>query len=61
MRIPEGKAKYYALFAVLLCALVYFFIADAGTNKPRLIIIGDSLSTTQESWPNFLRQMADLM
>ena len=58
MRIPEGKAKYYILFTVLLGALVYFFIADAGHDEPRLIIVGDSLSTTHESWPNYLRQMA---
>lgn len=58
MRIPEGRAKYYVLFATMLLALVYFFIADAGPGKPRLIVVGDSLSTTQESWPSYLRQIA---
>lgn len=30
----------------------------ASHNEPRLIVIGDSLSTTHESWPNFLRGLA---
>ena len=58
MKIPQGKAKYYAVLTVLLVAVVYFFIADAGHSEPRLIVIGDSLSTTHESWPGFLREMA---
>jgi len=37
----------------LVAASIY-----AGHDEPRLIIIGDSLSTTHESWPNFLRKLA---
>lgn len=42
----------------MLVALLYLSIADAGFDEPRLIIIGDSISTTHESWPNYLRQIA---
>ena len=53
-----GKVRFAILFAVLGVSLLHFFIADAGHDEPRLIIIGDSLSTTHESWPNYLREIA---
>ena len=45
------------VFAVLVLVFV-FSVADAGHDEPRLIVIGDSMSTTHESWPNFLRYLA---
>lgn len=58
MFTANHKAHYYLAFTALVAALLYYFIADAGHDEPRLIIIGDSLSTTHESWPGFLREMA---
>ena len=46
------------LIGVIFVALGYFLVADAGHDEPRLIVLGDSLSTTHESWPNYLRQLA---
>ena len=53
------RHAHYALASlVLVGTLLFFYVADAGHKEPRLIVIGDSLSTTHESWPNFLRDMA---
>jgi hypothetical protein len=43
---------------IFLVAGLYLSVADAGHDEPRLIIIGDSISTTHESWPNRLRYLA---
>jgi hypothetical protein len=54
----KHKTHYSVALSVLVITLLYYSIADAGNNEPRLIVIGDSLSTTHESWPNFLREIA---
>ena len=41
-----------------IAALLFYAFSEAGHDEPRLIIIGDSLSTTHESWPNYLRDRA---
>jgi hypothetical protein len=54
-----GKAQLAILMSVVaLLTAHFFFPAEAGRNEPRLIIMGDSLSTTHEGWPNFLREIA---
>lgn len=59
MRFPIGKIHYAAMLAALVLSVAYYFYAaQAGHTEPRLIIIGDSLSTTHESWPNYLREIA---
>lgn len=53
------KKIHYALgFSVLLSCLLIYFIAYGEPSEPRLIVIGDSLSTSDEGWPNQLREMA---
>jgi len=42
----------------LAALLLVYFIADAEPGKPRLIVIGDSLSTSDQGWPNQLREIA---
>jgi len=42
----------------LAAFLLVYFIADAEPGKPRLIVIGDSLSTSDQGWPNQLREIA---
>ncbi len=48
----------YYIIAVFSCDLLFVSPASAGHDEPRLIIIGNSLSTTHESWPNLLREIA---
>ena len=50
--------RVVTVIAIFLVATLYLSVADAGHDEPRLIVIGDSISTTHESWPNYLRQMA---
>ncbi len=52
--------RFHAVVALLafLVTLLFFALPEAGHEEPRLIIIGDSLSTTHECWPNYLREMA---
>jgi len=52
------KSSLIAAVAVLLGTAMCLSLVFAGNNEPRLIIIGDSISTTHESWPNYLRAMA---
>jgi hypothetical protein len=51
---------HLAILVSVIALLVaqYFISAEAGRNEPRLIVMGDSLSTTHEGWPNFLREIA---
>ena len=59
MRVHKGKFTIGLAVAVFgVFVLLFYYVADAGHDEPRLIIIGDSLSTTHESWPNYLREMA---
>ena len=58
MRFPRRKRHYAPLLVIFSFVTIYFFYAYAGHSEPRLIVIGDSLSTTHESWPGFLREMA---
>ena len=59
MHLPLGRVHYAILLAgIAAVGLYYFYSAEAGHNEPRLIIMGDSLSTTHEGWPNFLREIA---
>lgn len=57
-----SKARNRLSPPVLACALLVaalcLSLAYAGNDEPRLIIIGDSLSTTHESWPSYLRGLA---
>jgi len=49
----------YTLTVMTAVFCIFFLIhADAGSKEPRLIVIGDSLSTTHESWPAYLRELA---
>jgi hypothetical protein len=50
--------RYALAVLIAVFCLMYFLRAVGGHTEPRLIIMGDSLSTTHESWPNFLREMA---
>lgn len=50
--------RAYTMIAVVSCGLFFILPANAGHDEPRLIIMGNSLSTTHESWPNLLREMA---
>ena len=50
MKTIHTTLKYGLVLLVLVISLAYFFIADAEYSEPRLIVIGDSLSTTHESW-----------
>jgi hypothetical protein len=54
----KHKRHYFVASLVLIFALLFFLIADAGHDEPRLIVMGDSLSTTHESWPGYLREIA---
>lgn len=57
--MPTHRRFTYALAtAGLLAFLFVYFIADAEPGEPRLIVIGDSLSTTDQGWPNLLREIA---
>ena len=56
--LAHVNSRYAISFLVFLTSLIIYFIAVAGSSEPRLIVIGDSLSTTHESWPNQLREMA---
>lgn len=58
MHFTRYRTHYLIAAAVSLFAFLIYYVADAGHDEPRLIVIGDSLSTTHESWPNFLREMA---
>mgnify|MGYP001544504569 CR=1 FL=1 len=49
MKTIHTTLKYGLVLLVLVISLAYFFIADAEYSEPRLIVIGDSLSTTHES------------
>lgn len=55
---PHIKFRLVLASLLLLALLCIYFIANAGSREPRLIIIGDSLSTTHQGWPNQLREMA---
>jgi len=52
------KSQRGILIATLVVVSMYFSFAYAAHDEPRLIVIGDSLSTTHESWPNYLRAIA---
>lgn len=52
------RARYSLALLMLFAFLLVYFIADAGPSEPRLIVIGDSLSTSDQGWPNQLREMA---
>jgi hypothetical protein len=59
MFMPTRRKFHYVLaLLVFLISLLVYFIADAEPTAPRLIVIGDSLSTTDQGWPNQLREMA---
>ena len=57
MLIGSIKTRLLILAGGLVVALTYLSVAWA-EHEPRLIIFGDSLSTTLESWPNHLRRIA---
>ena len=54
----KHKTHYSIALVAMVGFLLYYIIADAGHSEPRLIIIGDSLSTSHENWPNYLREIA---
>jgi hypothetical protein len=56
--LAHSKAHYALALLLLFASLLIYFIADAGPTEPRLIVIGDSLSTTDQGWPNQLREIA---
>ena len=59
MDLPNHlKMRYAVVSLALVSALLLYFIADAGTAEPRLIVFGDSLSTTDQGWPAQLREIA---
>jgi hypothetical protein len=54
----KHKTHYLLALALLVVAAVFYYVAVAGHGKPRLIVIGDSLSSGHESWPVYLHEMA---
>ncbi len=56
--VASAKTQWGILLAIVLVLLVYLSVARAEHHEPRLIIFGDSLSTTLKSWPNQLRRIA---
>ncbi len=46
------------MITVISCGLFFVSPAIPSHDEPRLIIMGNSLSTTHESWPNLLRELA---
>ena len=51
------KSLWYWVVIVAVIS-TYPLTATAEHHEPRLIVIGDSLSTTLNSWPNHLRRLA---
>lgn len=54
----KHKRHYLLALTLLVAAMLFYFVADARFGKPRLIVIGDSLSAGHQSWPAFLEDMA---
>lgn len=52
------QLRLLVLTGALAAVALYFSFAYADNDEPRLIVIGDSLSTTHESWPHILGGMA---
>ena len=56
--VASVKTRVWIVVGALVAALTIFSSAEAEHHEPRLIIFGDSLSTTLKSWPNHLRRIA---
>ncbi len=52
------KTRLGLLAVAVLATVLYLSISEAGQPPPRLIVIGDSLSASLESWPEELRRLA---
>lgn len=52
------KTLCLLIFLITIGVAGFSTSSEAGHDEPRLIIIGNSLSTTHESWPNYLRGLA---
>lgn len=56
--LTSKKTRLGALFLAAIAMLVYFSLAEADPPVPRLIVIGDSLSASHDSWPKQLGRLA---
>ena len=51
--------RYATILALVLHYILFVSAANADHVVPRLIIVGNSLSTTHHSWPNVLGELTD--
>lgn len=56
--VASRRIRLGVLTATLLAVLTYLTVAEAEQPTPRLIIVGDSLSASVESWPSQLHRIA---
>ena len=51
--------RYATILAFMFHSIIFSSAANADHVVPRLIVVGNSLSTTHHSWPNELGEMTD--